>query len=343
MIKFHKPNLFPLSNPGTFGGHPIRYESAYETAQAQLDAERASAEAAAAKAQEEQRIADQKAAAELAAAGRAAAERAHAQAIAEQKAAGAKAAEAARVAAQQAYAERVRAAEEAAEQEAEDRRHARHLRVRRAAYRRRRELALQPPPLPPSASPLEYHQRNCTICPHPDRKAIEESFLRWDSPAEIAEEYEISRSAVYRHASALELFDRRSRNVRFALGHVIEESSRVMPTADAIIRAVRAFTRVNDQGQWIDPPQHFVISPGPRLAGPADLPIGLPLAQCSTQLTSDHAETMSDEARTVTLLPASTPGFEKREEPDQPGHLEQAEDPSTQPGTPSWTHPHVTP
>jgi hypothetical protein len=255
--------------------------------------------------------------------------------IAETNAAEAKAAEAARIAAQQAYAERVRAAQEAAEQEVEDRRHARRLRIRRAAYRRRRELALQPP-LPSAASPLEYHQRNCTICPHPDRQAIEESFLRWDSPAEIAEEYEISRSAVYRHAVAIDLFDRRSRNVRFALGHVIEESSRVMPTADAIIRAVRAFTRVNDQGQWIDPPQHFIISAGPRLAGPADLPIGLPMAQ----LTSAHAETMSDEAPTVTLLPASAPAsptLDKLEEP------EQAEDPSTQPGTPSWTHPHVTP
>jgi hypothetical protein len=300
MIKYRKQNLFPLSEPGTFLGRPIRYESAYETAHAQIDAERAAAEAAALKAQEEQRIAAEKAAAE-----RAAAERAQAHARAAAAAA--------------------RAREEAAAREAENRRHDRQLRLRRAAYRRRRELALQPPPLPPDASPLELHQRNCTVCSHPDRKSIEESFLRWDSTIEIADEYEISRSAVYRHAHALDLFDRRNRNVRFALGHLIEEASRVIPTADSIIRAVRAFTRVNDSGQWVDPPQHFIVSAGPRIAGPADLPIGVPLAQFAS-----HGGQL-DHNPAPSLLAPSDPA---------PGN---DEDPSTQTGTASWTHPGVTP
>jgi hypothetical protein len=332
MINHRKQPHFPLSEPGTFGGLPIRHESANETAQAQIDSERAAAEAAAFQVQEEQRRIAERNAAQAKAAEAAALKVQEKQRIAEQQAAAARVAEALRIkiAAErvQFLAAQTQAREEAAAQEAEERRRSRRLRVRRAAYRRRRELALQPPPLPPGASPLEYHQRNCTICAHPERKHIEESFLRWDSPVETADEYEISRSAIYRHADALGLFARRNRNVRFALGHVIEEAARVMPTADAVIRAVRAFTRVNDDGQWVDPPQHFILSAGPRMSGNADLPIGLPLAQFTPQLES---QVDTDKNASPAPLALAT------------SRVDDAEHPSTQTGTASWTQPSVTP
>src|SRR5262249_41210046 len=41
------------------------------------------------------------------------------------------------------------------------------------------------------------------------------------------------------------------------------------PSADAIIRAVRVFARVNDDGQWIEPPSHVIFSSGSRPVRPS--------------------------------------------------------------------------
>ena len=42
---------------------------------------------------------------------------------------------------------------------------------------------------------LGRHQRCCTICQHPDCEAIETAFIAWRSPALIAEEYGLCRTA----------------------------------------------------------------------------------------------------------------------------------------------------
>ena len=63
---------------------------------------------------------------------------------------------------------------------------------------------------PSRASSLSYHERNCTICRHPDRDAIEEAFLQWRSVSNIRHEFHLpSRTSLYRHAHALGLFARR--------------------------------------------------------------------------------------------------------------------------------------
>ena len=36
---------------------------------------------------------------------------------------------------------------------------------------------------------LGRHKRNCSICSHPERDAIEQSFLHWHSPEEIATQF----------------------------------------------------------------------------------------------------------------------------------------------------------
>lgn len=107
-----------------------------------------------------------------------------------------------------------------------------------------------------------HHQRHCTVCAHPDRAAIETEFLHWHAPGHIPYDYKVSRSAIFRHAHAVGLFARRNRKLRFALGHLIERVQDVEPTADSIVRAIHAFARVNDDGQWIEPPARLIVSSG---------------------------------------------------------------------------------
>ena len=117
------------------------------------------------------------------------------------------------------------------------------------------------------------HQRQCNVCLHPDCDAIEEEFLHWHNPADIAYAYKIGWRSVYRHAHAMGLFARRDENLRFALAGIIQRSHNVTPTADSVIRAVRAYTRVTTAGEWVDPPARVIVSSGGRFIEPESLPL----------------------------------------------------------------------
>jgi len=128
-------------------------------------------------------------------------------------------------------------------------------RSRRTQRRRSRK-----PRSAPRESAKSYHQRNCSICEHPALEFIEQEFLHWHNPADIALAYKIGWRAVYRHAHAMGLFARRDTNLRFALAGIIQRCHNVEPSADSVIRAVRAYTRITPQGEWIDPPTRVVVS-----------------------------------------------------------------------------------
>lgn len=115
-------------------------------------------------------------------------------------------------------------------------------------------------------SDVAQHARKCSVCRHPERDAIEEAFLHWRKVSLITREFELpGRTALYRHAHAMGLFARRSRNLRFALGLVIEQAETVTPTAESIIHAVQAYTRLTDAGEWVEPPAPTPpICPAPR-------------------------------------------------------------------------------
>jgi hypothetical protein len=113
------------------------------------------------------------------------------------------------------------------------------------------------------------HESRCIVCRHPDRESIEEEFLHWHSPFQIGRVYNLEQRSIYRHAHALNLFAVRRRNIRFALGHIIEEAERCSSVnAGDVVRAVHAFARINDRGQWIDPPTHLIVSSGTPTAAP---------------------------------------------------------------------------
>jgi hypothetical protein len=101
----------------------------------------------------------------------------------------------------------------------------------------------------------ERHERKCFICRHPDRAEIDDDILHWCNPANITFKYRLNDyRCIYRHAHATGLMERRRVYMRDSLEHVIEHAESVSPSADAIIRAVRACGRLNAKGEWVDPP-----------------------------------------------------------------------------------------
>lgn len=83
------------------------------------------------------------------------------------------------------------------------------------------------------------HDRKCSVCRNPERAEIEREFLHWRSPELIANA-------------------QRATHIRLALAPLIEQAMVVPVTADSIVRAVALYARLNDEGQWIDPPKDVI-------------------------------------------------------------------------------------
>jgi hypothetical protein len=138
---------------------------------------------------------------------------------------------------------------------------------------------------------LVRHERKCSVCQHPDREAIEEAFLHWSKVANIRTEFNLpGSSAVYRHAHAFGLYERRARNFRFALEHIIEGAQWASPSAGEVIHAIRAYSRLNDDGKWIDPPTTHMVMVAPAAASnfPAGGRPNLPGQMASEEAKSEE-------------------------------------------------------
>ena len=130
----------------------------------------------------------------------------------------------------------------------------------------RPEEASQPRQRHPQA-PADHarHARKCLVCSHPQREAIEDDFLHWRSPEKLARDYAIPhRSMIYRHLHAHDLFRKRAGVVRHALESIIERSEECHVTANSVIRAVRAYCCITDDGRWVEPPKQVIYSLAPE-------------------------------------------------------------------------------
>jgi hypothetical protein len=108
---------------------------------------------------------------------------------------------------------------------------------------------------------LSYHSPRCSICNHPDREAIEQGILHWERPAQLARQYDLGhRRAVYRHARAFRLFQQRAARTRRSLEFIMEHAESVTPTADDIIRAVRAHSCLGEDGRWTEPTRRTIVT-----------------------------------------------------------------------------------
>jgi len=126
----------------------------------------------------------------------------------------------------------------------------------------------------PTLPALERHAPKCAICHHPERAGIEEHFLNWHNTDAISNQYGLHDfRPVYRHARATGLLQQRRANLRFAAELIIEHADAVVPTAESVIRAIRISARINDEGQWVEPPSHVIVSSGGRVTAPQDGPL----------------------------------------------------------------------
>jgi hypothetical protein len=108
---------------------------------------------------------------------------------------------------------------------------------------------------------LNRHRAHCSVCAHEKCAEIETGFVNWESPAKLADQYELAdRTTVYRHAHALNLFERRKRNVRSALERIIEKSGEVEVTASAVVAAIQAYAKIDPQGHWIERSQNLNLN-----------------------------------------------------------------------------------
>jgi hypothetical protein len=106
----------------------------------------------------------------------------------------------------------------------------------------------------------ERHTRKCKICHHRDRDLIEADFLEWSHPSQICEDYKVSYRALYRHAVATGLLERRRENVSIVVHKLLEEVEYVEnPSAFAILRAVRTLASLDSRGRWNEPPTTHVV------------------------------------------------------------------------------------
>lgn len=100
---------------------------------------------------------------------------------------------------------------------------------------------------------LGRHEANCKVCNHPDRPVIEEEFVAWKSPSQIAKDWKLrDRTTIYRHAWAVGLMEKRRRNVRAALESIIERGASVKVTAAALVQAILAYSRINSEGRLVE-------------------------------------------------------------------------------------------
>lgn len=48
---------------------------------------------------------------------------------------------------------------------------------------------------------INRHRAHCSICQHPELEAIDEAIMEWRSYGDIAEEFSVPKTCVWRHAS----------------------------------------------------------------------------------------------------------------------------------------------
>jgi hypothetical protein len=101
---------------------------------------------------------------------------------------------------------------------------------------------------------FKYHRKRCSVCKHPNREAIDEDFLRWQSPEKLALQYGIPNyCSIYRHVHATGLYARRRRAICTSLESIIEHAAGIIPTTIELVNAVETYAHFDSDGQLVEP------------------------------------------------------------------------------------------
>ncbi|HEX5424138.1 MAG TPA: hypothetical protein VFW94_11355 [Candidatus Acidoferrales bacterium] len=116
----------------------------------------------------------------------------------------------------------------------------------------------------PNEDRLERHRRKCQICDHPLREEIEEEFVNWHPVYRLAKSYDLADyRSIYRHATATGLINARRDNMRWALDSILEQAPGHV-NADSVIRAIRAYSCLDENNKWSEPPTQVIFSVADR-------------------------------------------------------------------------------
>jgi hypothetical protein len=148
------------------------------------------------------------------------------------------------------------------------------------------------------AANLARHARKCAICHHPRREQIEDDFLRWSDPWHITRTFDLpSRSSLYRHVEALGLIQQRRINLRGVAERLLERVDHASITASAVVRAMRVFAHIGEDGQWFEPPKRIVVT-HVHTTDAASLSVA-PATQAATQDAAMRDERVEREAQAM--------------------------------------------
>ena len=117
---------------------------------------------------------------------------------------------------------------------------------------------------------IARHARKCTICHHKDRPVIDVDYLNWRSIQQIVKEYALThRVALYRHAAATGLTALRKSTLHSVLDSIIEQAESVQVTGSTILRAMRVYSCLTKNGDWVDLPKRVAVRRNQQSAHPA--------------------------------------------------------------------------
>ena len=149
---------------------------------------------------------------------------------------------------------------------------------------------------------LDHHSLKCVICNHPDRADLEEDFVSWRNAELIQKDYELPNfRAVYRHARATGLYQRRRENLRFAAELLIEHADQAEPSPDAVLRAIQICARLNGSGEWVEPVKRVIFSSGGNVSAPE------PASQYEPRYEPQYQPTSRRESAFQLSTPESAP------------------------------------
>ena len=116
-------------------------------------------------------------------------------------------------------------------------------------------------------SALNRHERKCLVCNHPERHAIDDEYLHWRHPHAIHVRFDVPERSINNHASATGLRARRAQDRRSVLELILQKAEGARVTGDTIIRALRAYSCLTDDGRWVEPESRVVFSYQPPVPG----------------------------------------------------------------------------
>jgi hypothetical protein len=146
---------------------------------------------------------------------------------------------------------------------------------------------------------IERHSRKCSICKHPYRQEIDESFLHWRSPRTIMNCFGIkTETTIYHHAHAFSFFALRNPKLQSAFANAIEDIDTCDFTGREMLDAVRALAHLTADGRWIHPTSKSEVMYSMRR---------LPAAQAALPAHTDARPAVAGDE----ILIASAPNIKK--------------------------------